>query len=57
MEVLWSRHEKLPEVDRRGGRVKIRMRTVLLLNTIPFSHIQAHFKSPTCCVSMHVTSD
>jgi hypothetical protein len=57
MEVLWSRHEKLPEVDRRGGRVKIRMRTVLLLNTIPFSHIQTHFKSPTCCVSVHVTSD
>jgi hypothetical protein len=42
---------------RRDGRVTTRMRTILLLGPIPFSHIQTHFKSPTCYVFVHVTSE
>jgi hypothetical protein len=51
--VLWPRYEKSLQVL---GREAMRMRTVLLLN-IPLSHTQSHFKSPMCCVSVHVTSD
>jgi hypothetical protein len=56
-KLLWVRHEKSPEVDGRDGKVKVRMRTVLMLNTTAVSHIQAHFKSPTCCVFVRVTID
>jgi hypothetical protein len=54
--VLWAHHEKSPEVDERDGRVTMRMRSMLLLNTTLLS-IQTDFKSITCCVFVHVTSD
>jgi hypothetical protein len=44
-------------MDGRDGSVTTRMRTMLLLNSIPVSHIQTHLKPPTCCVFVHVTSD
>jgi hypothetical protein len=55
--LLWTHHEKSPERDERDGRVTMRMSTVLLLNTIPVSHIQTQFKSPTfvCLCKILVT--
>jgi hypothetical protein len=41
-KVLWARHEKSPEVDRRDGRVTMRMRSMLLLNTSSVLHTQTH---------------
>jgi len=52
--LLWARHEKSPEVYERVGTVTMRRRTMLVLNIIPVSHIQTHFKSSTCCVFVHV---
>jgi hypothetical protein len=52
-----ARHELARGVYRRDGRVAMRMRTVLLLNTIPVSQTQTHLKSSTCCVFVHVTSE
>lgn len=57
LRVLWARHKKPPEVDRRDWRVTMRLRTMQLLNTVPVSHMQTHFKSHTCCLFVHVTSD
>jgi hypothetical protein len=54
--ILWACHEKSPEVVGRDGRVKLRMRTMLLLSAIPVSHIQTHVKSSTYSVFVHVTT-
>jgi hypothetical protein len=56
----WARHDKSPEVEWRDGRVTMHMRTMLLLNTIPF-----HVYLPTSslprvvcfCMFLDVTRD